>query len=414
MAYIKLKSDNPGFSRVLQKNPATQEAAKAPFEKNTKTARTYLWFENPQEVFLLLKNFDNKRGKGFEYLDYDSFSGGQVHLQLLNTQLRTALTVVQELDTYPAELEFNIYNSLEKDFTKSFPGKVVECITQNRHSKVTIKGDTVKQTLEICSLISLFSFLHNQDVYVEEDQFVRYLNVAVSQTTHYPFIRNFVSFIKSPAVFKQLQPVLDTTPFNFSMKKAYEARKEFYLKYVPTTTNTELLDLGCGEGGYFKLHMKGYEKVNAVEVDNDVYTDATHSVRKIQAEDKITVHHSSIEDYLDGLTTLKGVDVLITEVLEHMPHANALEVVERLVKLEPDQIILTLPNHSFNKFYDLAEGEFRHDDHDWEPDYAMVKYLLDTIWPLDNYDYTVEFLGDSLKTDSTVCTTFGIHLKRKD
>ena len=110
----------------------------------------------------------------------------------------------------------------------------------------------------------------------------------------------------------------------------------------------------------------------------------------------------------------KGVDVLITEVLEHMPHANALEVVERLVKLEPDQIILTLPNHSFNKFYDLAEGEFRHDDHDWEPDYAMVKYLLDTIWPLDNYDYTVEFLGDSLKTDSTVCTTFGIHLKRKD
>ena len=59
MAYIKLKSDNPDFSRVIQKNPATQEAAKAPFEKNTKTARTYLWFENPQEVFLLLKNFDN-------------------------------------------------------------------------------------------------------------------------------------------------------------------------------------------------------------------------------------------------------------------------------------------------------------------------------------------------------------------
>ena len=82
MAYIKLKSDNPDFSRVIQKNPATQEAAKKKKKKNTKTARTYLWFENPQEVFLLLKNFDNKRGKGFEYLDYDSFSGGQVHLQL--------------------------------------------------------------------------------------------------------------------------------------------------------------------------------------------------------------------------------------------------------------------------------------------------------------------------------------------
>ena len=73
-----------------------------------------------------------------------------------------------------------------------------------------------------------------------------------------------------------------------------------------------------------------------------------------------------------------------------------------------------MKSKAFNKFYDLAEGEFRHDDHDWEPDYSIVKYLLDTIWPLDNYDYTVEFLGDSLKTDSTVCTTFGIHLKRKD
>ncbi len=414
MAYIKLKSENPNFSRVIQKNPATQSESKAPFEKSTKSARTYLWFENPQEVFLLLKNFDNKRGKGFEYLDYDSISGGQAHLQLLNTQLRTALTVVQELDDQPAELEFNIYNNLEKDFTKSFPGKVVECLTQNRHSKVTIKGDTVKQTLEICSLISLFSFLHDQDVYVEEDQFTRYLNVAVAQTTHYPFIRNFVSFVKSPHLFAKLQPVLDTTPFVFSMKKAYDSRKDFYVKHVPSTTTTKLLDLGCGEGGYFKLHLKNYTTVDAVEVDPDVYIDATHSARKIQAEDKIAVHHKSIEDYLDSLTTLEGTDVLITEVLEHMPHSNALEVMERLAKLRPDQIIMTLPNHSFNKFYDLEEGAFRHDDHDWEPDYAMVKYLLDTIWPVEGYDYTVEFLGDSLKADPTICTTFGIHLKRKD
>lgn len=416
MAYIKIKSNNEMFSHVLQKNPATQEANGKPFEKTLKDARTLLWFENPQEAFLLLQPFENKRGKGFEYLDYSQISGGQAYLQLITSQLRTAATVEQPFDNVEATLEFNIYNHHEKDYTLSFPGKI-SSITSNCHSLITITGASVKECLEICSIISISAFLHDKEVYVEEPQFIKHFASLVKLTNHYPILRNFVSFIKSQRAFNLVQDHLHQTPFNFQLRRAYDSRKDYYTKCVESTGVNRapaILDLGCGEGGYFKLHPKYYEQIDAVELDTEVYTDATHTARKIQLEDKIKIHNQSIQDYLDSVETLENTDVLLTEVLEHMPYDDAVSLMYLLISKRPKSIILTLPNHSFNKFYDLTEGEFRHDDHDWEPTHMQLLEFLYTSCNITDYNDTIEFLGDQLKTDTTVCTTFGIHLTRKD
>lgn len=418
MAYIKLSSANPDFSYVLQKNPATQEAAGKPFEKSLSGAKTYLWYENPQAAFLLSRIFENKKGKGFEYLNYDGLSSGSAYLQLINTQLRTASTVDQEKDTYPALLEFNIYNHVERDWSLSFPGKILSCNTEHKHSCITIQGDTVREALTICSIISLLAILHDDSVYIDESQYLKYLAAAVELTEHYPLLRSMASFIRSPVLFeKACEDFFDKTPFNFSIKRAYDARKDFYVDWIKKNElnlGEELLDLGCGEGGYFKLHSKYYKKVTAVESDPEVFIDATHTVRKVQLEDLVTLHEARIEDYLQTVSTLENTDVLITEVLEHIPLIYSKSILSMIVDKKPKRITMTLPNHSFNKMYDLAEGEFRHDDHYWEPTHEELQKLLSTVWSFDDYDVTVEYLGDSLKSDPTVCTTFGIHLKRKD
>lgn len=417
MAYIKLSSTNPNFSFVLQKNPATQEANQKPFQKDATNARTYLWFENPNEVLLLYRGFENnKHQTNFGYLDYSNYSSGSAILLLINLQLRTAYNSKQELDNIPATLAFTVHNHLSRDYTKSFPGKVVQCNTEYEHSLIVIEGDSVYEALNICAIISLLSILHHPDIYIENPQYLKYLKNAVLLTTDYPLLRSMVSFVKNGKFFESIKPILSLTPFTFSLKRSQDVRKDYYeglIKSNDLDLGERLIDLGCGEGSYFKLHCKHYSNVDAVELADGPYDTAFHMVRKIQQEEVITVHNSDIKDYLLTQETLSDADVLLTEVLEHMPLSVGTTILKNILSKNPKRVTITLPNHSFNLNYGLKPGEYRHDDHYWEPTHEDIIRLLEGYWNFPEYDVDLSFLGDSMKEDPTSCTTFGIHFKRK-
>lgn len=421
MAYIKLESENPNFSFVLSKNPATQEAANEPFTKSVSSGKTFLWFENPQKVFLLFKGNKNPKSSGFEYLDYESYSSGKCYLTLIDQQLRTASNKDQEeIDTHPAKLEFSLYNHTGFDYLKCFPGLVTSCVTTNQHSIIQIEGKTVKETLNVCQVISLVSILHDPDYYFEHSQFLKYFEMILGLTQNYRILRTMVSFVKNKEQFKDIKDLLNESEciYNFTPYRSQEARRNWYTNTVKHLNSSDLsstiVDLGCGEGDYFKAHSRLYETVIAVEQDVETANDAYHMSRKIQQTDKISVHTSTIQAFLDSTNTLENSDVLITEVLEHIDQTESENILNKILSLNPKNLFITLPNKDFNEYLEIENGKFRHDDHYWEPtqsDFLEIVNKLQTTY--SNYEVKESFIGDSLYEEPTNSVTFAIHLLRK-
>lgn len=416
MAFIKLTSENEKLSFILEKNPATQVANGAPFKRNSKMYSNFLWFENDNHVSLFSKYLNPKNTKSkFENLDFTQYTKGEVYLQLIDNLLRSALNKDNELDTQPAQLVFTVYNHAELDYKERLPHVVKDCVTRYKQSTITIEAPTVKKALETCCLISLITSFYDENYYVENDQYIKYLKFAVGLTEEYSLLRQMVSFIKSDALYEQALPYIETTPFIIKRPRAFDARRNFYRdEMVQKTKSTELLELGCGEGNYLKSHLKQYTKVNSIEPDEEVFVDATHMVRKIKAEETITLHNTDAMSYLNSIDTLEGIDVLLTEVLEHIEYKESMHIISKVISLSPNKFLITLPNYDFNKYYGYKPGEFRHDDHLWEPSLSEFEFLVKKtklhIKDQLKKSYNVEpyYIGDCEKSNPKNCATFAI------
>lgn len=417
MAFIELKSDNEKLSWVLQKNPETQRASNAPFIKNSKMYANFLWFENDNTVSLFSKYLNPKNTKQkFDNLDFTQNTKGEVYLQLIDNLLRSALNKDSEFDTQPATLTFSVYNHSGLDYKERMPDIVTKCETKHRHSLIEITAPTVKKALETCCVISLITSFYDEDYYIDDAQYLKYLKFAVELTNEYSLIRQLVSFIKSDKLYASALPFIEKTPFIVGRPRAFDARKNFHRDYMASKTKSRrLLELGAGEGAYFKSHMKHYDQVVSIEPDQEVFTDATHMIRKIKGEEVIQLHNTDAMSHLMTVDTLENTDVLLTEVLEHVDYKHSVEIIDRVLDLKPDSFLITLPNHDFNKFYGYKEGEFRHDDHLWEPTVNEFHEFHDMVSKKcgDSFIVDKHYLGDKVKSQPENCATFAILISKK-
>lgn len=417
MAFITLKSENEYFSWILEKNPATQHEKNAPFERKSNSYAHYMWFENSNHVSLFSRHLHWKNPKGkMEYLDYTQYTSGEVYLQLMDSLLRSALNKYHEKDTAPAQLVFTVNNHACLNYAERLPEVVKECITKNKQSKIHIEAPTVKKALEACAVISLLSILYDKDYYINDSQYLKYLKFAVDLTKEYSLLRQIVSFIKSDSLYKEAYPYIENTPFIIGKDRSFDARKRFYTdKMASKHRSNHLLELGCGEGKYAKLNSRYYESVDSIEPDEATIFEATHAVRKIKADDKIKLHHTDAMSYLNTISDLSSSDVLLTEVLEHIAYDESLNIIDKVVSLNPNCFLITLPNHDFNEFYGYKPGEFRHDDHLWEPTVKSFELLYEKLENLYGSNYNVEkhFLGDYLKENPKNCSTFALLIIKK-
>lgn len=414
MAFIKLTSENPMMSYVLQKNPATQAEAGAPFTKNSKLYKNMLWFETENHVSLFSK-FLNERKSKSENLDFKQHTKGEVYLQLVDHMLRTALIANSEHDTHSATLEFTVYNHSELDYAERIPEYVTSCETIYKHSKIVIVAPTIKKALEVCCIISLLTAFYEPDYYIEDAQFLKYFAFVVETTSEYSLLRQCISFVKSQSLYKKAALLLESTPFIIRLPRAFDARRNFYINELVSKTDVkELLELGCGEGAYFKAHTKHYTTVNSIEPDADVFNEATHARRKIKAEEVITLHNTDAMSYLETVESLSGIDVLLTEVLEHIDYDESMAIIDKVLSLNPNKFLITLPNHEFNTYYGYAPGEFRHDDHLWEPTIEQFTNIVDMLRSKldDSYTLTDYYLGDCERANLKNCATFAILISK--
>ena len=106
----------------------------------------------------------------------------------------------------------------------------------------------------------------------------------------------------------------------------------------------------------------------------------------------------------------REVDVIITEVIEHMELENVIPFVQNILNnLTYNTVLLTTPNNDFNQFY-IMNKDFRHDDHRWELGFEEFKEKMGEI--VFHETHAMEFftVGDIV---DGICCTSGCRIYKK-
>ncbi|WP_420871953.1 class I SAM-dependent methyltransferase [Cohnella rhizosphaerae] len=181
-------------------------------------------------------------------------------------------------------------------------------------------------------------------------------------------------------------------------------RRSFIAGVLPF--DKPILDIGCGEGFYAipfagKLESAYY----AVDIDEELLDTVARKAAAKEIDNIATF--GSLDRFLE---TYNGeqVDVILTEVVEHMSLEDAAAFVRHIgTEVDFERLIVTTPNADFNRYYEL-EG-FRHEDHKWELGQAAFRqWFADTVQglPLD-----CEFVEIGDRVDG-VHTTQGVIVRR--
>ncbi|OWA34090.1 SAM-dependent methyltransferase [Saccharibacillus sp. O16] len=376
MAIIQLSSTHPDFTFLIRKNPATGMLIR-PIRKGL----AYGWYSDPQTFNVYFKDADNeisyKRNEHeeFEYLNVSRY----------NTPL-FPLAAINEFFSYPlkpderdAEGQHHtlfvnmIHIELERYihfFAKHLPDIQFE-LTHLAHKSYSLTMTTERNLyylLHAASVLFLFlsmfghEFLDLSDAVLEK--YIRSLQIIDAPFyIRNLFVRNFLS---SRSRFRKYVGELEQTDryaIQFDFGSTAHQRRNAITELL--AFDKSILDIGCGEGFYaipYAERIKEEYSYYAIDVNEEVLQQTVRKAEKQQLENLIPF--ASLQDFLEHYGGEK-VDVVMTEVVEHMEQEEAAELVRTVLdKVNIERFVITTPNADFNRYYEL-EG-MRHEDHDWE------------------------------------------------
>lgn len=191
------------------------------------------------------------------------------------------------------------------------------------------------------------------------------VDVKAPYLVRYVFVRDL---LRDPAQFSAVAPILEGRDYVLHWGGSHEHRMA---QIIPRFDGGGLafVDIGCGPGAHLVAiaprypFAVGYEKVRAVR---------EIASRRLERE---CLFHIELHGAFHAHAIPFEADVLITEVLQHMPFETASELLGAVLRQRPRRVVVTVPNRAFNQHYGAA-GEFRHADHDWEPDLAQFESFV--------------------------------------
>lgn len=439
-----LSSDNPRFSYALSKNPLTILESGKPFSRDLRKGKVYGWFphariENEEvvgtQVFRLWfkdhpaeSSFAGGVLENFEYLDKTRYSSPYLPIMMIQAALSTAQKNRQEDDgEYYTSASWSMFapdqRALE-NFCKHYAERT-QVKTENladKYVRITLTAGSVFEVLNLTVALCIMQAMRDDSVYVRLDEpgMMKYLNALNNAEAPYYIRYLFASrAVSSRQSFYKLRGDIegigmtmfygDTRQQRFDAIN-YELTKPNYDNghgVMPTTTGeTTLVDIGCGELWYATRLAKTYAQVVAVDLDKEL---CEANERKVQHKkiDNITVINADALAF-SALAiesgSLEGCDVLVTEVLEHMPENDADNLIRTLVASGARRVIATVPNKSFNDNYGLGE-DFRHPDHFYEPTFEEWNDYCYTLAAELGVEAYVRPIGDIVNDQSvtTMC-----------
>lgn len=397
-----LKSNNPFFSWVISKNPETQRTKNEPFKKSLRRGSILGWFNSTNDEFrMFFKDAEEScsfalNGE-FEYLDRTRYSSPYLPIAAINELLRSASQEANEKDTEGFENSFQCLIELPEPgmairYTRDFPCEIVMEERGPRLRLITFKTNKTIHFLLNCVIsFCIVQAIRDENLYIpmEDGPVKKYIDAINAIDAGYYFRHSLqLRCIRSPKIYEKFREDLERGQYNIKHGGSQEHRFADLSDLLKDHPNKYLHDVGCGELYYTRRLNKMYTHVWAWEIDEETRGQNKWFIENRIEEGRVT----SMGGFDPSLAeSLPESDVLMTEVLEHMPKDVAKTMLENTLKNGADRVIISVPNRSFNKFYGMQEGEIRHDDHHWEPNEVEFEHFINSA--VGDLNYFVELFG---------------------
>ena len=413
MAILQVTSNDENFSFIIKKNPESGMQLRG-IRKGT----AFGWFSKQNTAYnILFKDADNAVSFGdqeFEYLNTSRFNSPLFILNAINEYFGS--TVKEQTDLDVDGIEKTVFINLIEiksiaqlfQFEKYFPEFSIDY--KPKVSKSYSLTISTKKSFHLLfnylNLLTLFiSLTSDEYIQVDSGTIEKYMN-AIERLNAPFFIRYLFSrnILNDKNNFEKYKPRLENSNLYHSMNMCYGDTATQRRSKIKTLLafDKPILDVGCGEGFYalsFASILKNDNIYHAVDIDKTLTKVVTTKASRKNIDNIST--HNHIDEFLEIYDGETVVDILLTEVIEHMPIEQSEQLIQKILAgIKFDKFIITVPNKEFNQFYMIGADEFRHSDHDWEPTFEQFTTFIQKTIPTT---YKLNFLnmGDTVNGIST-------------
>lgn len=405
---VDIQSANPNFSYCLNKNPET--AKTQPFSRPVRKGRVYGWFPADDTFRMWFKDnpvessFASGNRESFEYLDVTRYTSPQAFLAMATEMMGSLIKKSEEQDVegFTATVTTTLWgskNSLEwmkkalgdaLSFTSLLPPEISERLVHHGLFRVQVTGPTVHKAFDrMMALVTFQTFNDpNCDLRMKEEVLLKYAKILVrAEMPYHPRALFLSKFTSSPDTFAKVAKVFEEDGNLYAFGNS-QVQRASAIKKVFQGGDT-LVDIGCGEG-FHLLKMSG-DYANVVGIDRNNSFGIEQKAAKRRLKNVTFIEQDVTPEYLaESSAMFEGADVLFSEVIEHNPFDLAAPLLNALLATPARRIVVTVPDRDFNVNFGMAEGEFRHYDHKWEPTWDEWTALVDS---LNLADWKVEYYG---------------------
>jgi 2-polyprenyl-3-methyl-5-hydroxy-6-metoxy-1,4-benzoquinol methylase len=419
MAIVQIKSTHPNFSFLIKKNPNSGMML-----RSIRKGVAYGWYTDKQTYNVYFKDADNDisykqhEQENFEYLNVSRYNTPLFPLSAINEFFAAPHKEQTERDVEGHEHTFFInmvhieFIRYIEFFAKHMPDFSFD-ITHQAHKSYALTVTTNKslyQLLHVVSVLCLFlSMFGNEFIDITDsilDKYIKSLNVIDAPFfIRSLFVRNFLT---SQERFQKYKAELEKTA-RYEIRLAYGNTALQRRNYIGDVLRFDksILDVGCGEG-FYANHFAGKIEGSYYAIDiNEMLLERVKRTATARELDNI-VTFNSIDRFLESYSG-EQVDVILTEVIEHMSLAEARQLIQQIcTHVNYDHFIITTPNADFNRYYEL--DEMRHPDHKWEMGEAAFRQWMQEV--LEHANVQLEFvaIGDGVNQTQT---TQGVILQKR-
>lgn len=419
MAIVQIRSENPHFSFMIKKNPLSGLSL-----RSIRKGIAYGWYTNDTTYNVYFKDADNEisykqfENEQFEYLNVSCYNTPLFPLNAIAEFFSAPLKSQDSRDVEGYEHSFFIpMIHIELiHYLEFFSRHIKECtfeINHLAHKSYSLRVTThqsLHHLLHVVNVLCLFLAMFGKE-YIDISENVLDKYVKSIQAIDAPFyIRSLFArnFLTSRDRYKKYKAELeksDRYDIRFDFGSTAQQRRNYITNSLPF--NKAILDIGCAEGFYALPFAKKIEDCYyAIDTNIEVLEIVNRKAEKKEIEN--IVPFTSIDHFLREYNG-EEVDVILTEVVEHMSKDEARILIQQVAKqVNFDHFIITTPNADFNCFYEIST--YRHDDHKWEMGESEFQAWLCEI--VQEAEVHVDFvsIGDEV---NSIRTTQGAILKKR-
>ena len=390
--------------------------------RSIRKGTAFAWYSNAGESFnILFKDADNAVSFGdqeFEFLNTSRYNSPLFVINAIGEFFTANVREQVEQDKEGDEKSV-IINMVDiarigqvRQFNQYFPEFEIDIqLYAAKSHKLTITTkESFHKLFNFMNLMMLFLSLSSKTEYMQLDPASVEKYLGSIERLDAPF---FIRYLFSRAMFRsknqfgKYKERLEATNNHGKVIMSYGdtamQRRTAIEKIL--SFDKHILDIGCGEGFYAIPFSQKIKEHSYTAID--IVAELTDTVMKKAEKKEISniVPFNHIDMYISTLNNSiveKTHDVILTEVIEHMPQEQSIELLENILdNVAFDKFIVTVPNQDFNKFYMIADDESRHDDHDWEPTEAEFQNFIHDVVVTKGFNVEFINIGDNIDGIST-------------